>query len=72
MTEILATSTALTLGYAVAAILLTWGLLRALDRAAGLNPKETIRSITDDPKAAALYFGLRFLGACLLVGLAIS
>ena len=72
MNEVLMTSALMTMFYAVMAVAVTWGMLRLLDVAGGLYSKKIIWRIGDDPRSACIYFGLRFLGACILVGLAIS
>jgi len=71
MKEILFVSTAHTLVLALAAVFLVWATLRLLDWVTGTPFSEIKEVIYADPKAAALYAGLRFLGACLLIGLAI-
>ncbi|SFB80494.1 hypothetical protein SAMN05660443_0236 [Marinospirillum celere] len=71
MTEILVVSTAHTLALALFAVLLVWATLRFLDRITGTPFSEIKEVIYADPKAAALYNGMRFLGACLLIGLAL-
>lgn len=71
MENIILISTAQTLFIAAAAILLVWFLLRVLDRASGSKFRVIYAVIIQNPQAAALYFGLRFVGACLLVGLSL-
>lgn len=72
MGEVIATSSALTLMWAILAMAMVWGLLRLFDRVSGFDPKETLRGIRNHEMAAAVYLGMRFLGACLLVGLVLS
>ncbi|MCW8918954.1 MAG: hypothetical protein OQL08_09095 [Gammaproteobacteria bacterium] len=72
MTEVIVTSTSLTLFMAFIALFLVWMLLRLLDISQGRDIHLTLNRIHDDPRSAALYLGLRFMGACLLVGLVIS
>jgi hypothetical protein len=62
----------LNLTYAAAAILVTVYLTRWLDRRARIRFPAIMERISNDPMAAALYFGARFLGACILVGLVLS
>lgn len=71
MQQLLIISTLQTLFIATAAILLVWLLLRLLDKALGRKFGEIYDVIIKDSKATALYFGLRFIGACVLVGLAL-
>lgn len=66
---ILFTSSAHTLLMAALAITMVWGLLRILDILAGTPFTKVKEVIYADSKAAALYAGLRFLGACILIGL---
>lgn len=56
---------------AVCALILVWLMLRVLDKLAGRPFGEIYEVITLDAKASALYFGLRFAGACTLVGMVI-
>ena len=45
-------------------------LLRYLDKRLGLNFKtEVLYAMQEDPKALAIYFAARFIGACILAGL---
>lgn len=45
-------------------------LLRYLDRGLGINFRRDILNVLQtDPKAVAVYFAARFIGACLLAGL---
>ena len=68
MGEVLFTSATMTLAFAIVAIVLTLMVLRIFDVLTGA-PFHSVREvIREDPKAAALYYGLRFLGVCLLVG----
>ena len=68
MTEVIATSTALTLGTALVALALAVGLLRLLDRAAGHPWAATMEVIRESPLATGIYHGLRFVGVALLIG----
>lgn len=72
MGQVIATSTALTLAMAIVAVVLVFALLRFRDRLVRVDFREVMRGITDDSIAAALYFGLTFIGACLLMGLVLS
>lgn len=57
---------------ALLAILALVLVLAWLDRRAGIDFREFARDVKSDPKAGALYLGLRFLGASLLVGLILA
>lgn len=72
MIDVIMTSSGLTLLFALVAILAAWGMLRWLDVIAGVNFKTTIREVCRNEHSAALYFGLRFLGVCILLGLVLS
>lgn len=72
MTTILATNGLITLAYAAVGIIIGWGVLRALDRLGGIDFKATAERISNEAKPAAIYFGLRFVGVCTLIGMAIS
>lgn len=72
MTEVMITSGLYRLVFAVVAILSLFLLLRLLDHLSGTTFRLTFKRITYDPRSAALYFGLRFLGACILLGLLLS
>ncbi len=72
MTEVLVTSSAMTVTFALVAIIMGWFLLRWLDRMGGVVFEQTVKGICDEPVAAALYFGLRFVGVCVLLGMVIS
>lgn len=67
MNEVIGVSVLVTLGYAMVALILIRVVLSGFDRIVGLNFKEAIRGISNEPLAMALYLGLRFLGVCLLV-----
>lgn len=72
MTEILATSIILRIIIAFVALVMLWGLFRALDFAAGLKFSAVMEKMNEEPMAIALYLGCRFLGGCLLLGLLLS
>ena len=44
-------------------------LLRVFDRLLEVNFKEAFNLIETDPKAMSHYYGLRFLGSCIALGL---
>lgn len=62
-------STVTDLVRAVLALLILWGLFRLLDRAAGRGWLEVSDKILRNPLAAAVYYGLRFIGAAALMGM---
>lgn len=69
MGEVIFVSTALDIGLALVALALLWGVFRLLDHAAGRKWWEVSDTILRDPLAAAVYYGLRFIGAATLMGL---
>lgn len=78
MFEVIAVSSLLKLGFAFIALGLVWGVLRGLDYLMGLkfktilNGSSSKKGIRDDSIAIAIYFSIRFLGTCILVGWVIS
>lgn len=69
---VLIISTAVRLGVALAGICAARYLLHYFDRAAGINfVTDVWAKIKEDPKAMAWYFGCRFIGVALMVGLAV-
>lgn len=68
MEEVLITSSSLTLTFAVIAIVCVLLVLRIFDVLTGAPFSSTREKIREDSKAAAVYYGLRFLGVCMLVG----
>lgn len=69
MTDVVMISTALNLVFAIVAVVVLVCLLRWFDKQAGVGFSEWIKAVSNDnPKALAVYYGLRFLGVCLLVG----
>lgn len=63
---------ALNLVYALGAILALFLVLRWLDRRMRAGKWNVGVALTEDRLAAAIYLGLRFLGACLLMGLVLG
>ena len=47
-----------------------WGMLRLMDKAAGLDFRHTIDKIEQDPRAAAEYFGRRAIAVAIIVSIA--
>ncbi len=72
MTEILTLNALMTLAYIVFALFVAWYVLRVFDQLGRIHFKTTMRTIANDPHAAALYFGCRFIGVCLLIGLVVG
>ena len=71
LSEVALAGAAQSLVLAICALFLVWLMLRVLDKLAGRPFGEIYEVITLDAKASALYFGLRFVGACALVGMVI-
>lgn len=56
--------------YMVTACIVIVLLLRYLDKSLGIGfKKDVLYELQRDPKALAIYFAARFIGACLLAGL---
>lgn len=72
MFNVLATSSLHTLLMACLAFVLMWLVLKMLDRASGRPFKRSFEVINDEARALGIYYGLRFLGACIFFGLAFS
>lgn len=66
------TAALMKLGYVALAAAAIWYGLRALDRSLGVRFSETMAIIRRDPKATAIYFAMRILAICVLVGLVIG
>lgn len=72
MNELIAISQGIDLFWAVVAVLLVIAISIWLDRRARVKFVESLACVRRDARATALYYGLRWLGICLLVGLAIG
>lgn len=72
MNQVLLTSIGLQLVTAIIALLVIWGMFRLLDRGMGHPFADAVEKMYENPMAVALYYGLRFLGACILIGLLLS
>lgn len=57
------------MGYAALAVAMVFYWLLHLDRRSGAPWTTNAQIIRSEPGATALYFGLRWLGTCILVGL---
>lgn len=71
MNTVMLTSGVYQLVMAIIAILMVWLLLRLLDVALGFRFRDWLQENQNDT-AIGIYLGLRFLGACILVGLLFS
>jgi ABC-type sulfate transport system permease component len=72
MKEVILTSGVITLFYALVALFLVWAVLRIFDKSS-VTPFSAVKEvILSDSISTAIYYGLRFSGACMLVGLVIS
>lgn len=58
--------------YALLAMLLLWLGLRYLDKANGRPWIETMDIIRSDSLATSHYYGARWIGACLIIGMLLS
>jgi len=72
MEDFVFTAMGLKFAYAIAGVLAALYFSRWLDRRAGLQFREVIAGVAKAPLAAALYYGLRFVAICLLLGLLVS
>lgn len=66
MTVLVAIGFAINLCYFAAAALSIWGLLRGFDWLAGTKFSSVAGEMKNDPRALSIYFGLRFVGVCIL------
>jgi len=71
MNQVMLTSGIYQLVMAVLAIIIVWFLLRLLDVSLGFRFRTWLQENENDT-SIGIYLGLRFLGACLLVGLLFS
>lgn len=71
MYDIAAFANLVGLVWAVLGILAVVLVSRWLDKRAGILFRDAIALIRQDPRAAGFYYGLRFLGLCILVGAAL-
>ena len=72
MSDVFAISQVTKGAWALVAFIMVFGLLRLSDYVIKLDFNKVVEGMENDPKAAALYLGLRVLGACILVGLLFS
>lgn len=71
MDMVLVYSTALKLGFALLGLLLTTKYLGHLDNKLGKGFRVMHNIIDDHPVALGIYYAGRFIGVCILVGLAV-
>jgi hypothetical protein len=71
MSDFVVTAALMKLGYAVAAVLTVFAVLRLFDRLMGRQFADVAAKLMgpSDARDVALYFGLRFVGVCILVGM---
>lgn len=72
MDEFLTLAVLLKAGYTAVAIVVALHFSAWLDRRARVNFRDMIARLAAEPHAAALYYGLRFLGICLLIGMLVG
>lgn len=68
MLDVLAVSQSLNLGWAIVALLAAVAFSRWLDRRARVTFPESLARMRSDARATAVYYGLRWLGICYLLG----
>lgn len=72
MAEFMVSGFILRLIVVVIALVVVWAVLRVLDRLTGVRFVSVYHAMATNPLGLGLYLGLRFIGACLLVGLLLS
>ena len=73
MTEFMLSGLLLRFIAVVIALVVVWAVLRVLDRLTGVKSFVSLyQAMATNPLGLGLYLGLRFIGACLLVGLLLS
>jgi len=72
MPDFAITAFAWNMTHAVIAVFIAWVILRQLDRMAKIKFPEVMEKIHESSFSLSLYFGLRFLGVCLLIGDVVS
>lgn len=60
------------LAFALAACVGAWAMLRALDKSLGVGFRSIHHELGKGNVAIALYYGLRFIGVAILIGLALG
>jgi hypothetical protein len=73
MSSVLITSTLVKLGFALASLMIIQLFTIYANHRIGRNFKEDIYTIIDDtPMSLAVYHGLRWVGACILIGMVLA
>lgn len=67
--EFLRVATTMKVGYGAAGLVVAILFSRWLDSRAGIVFQDMIKRVAEDAKAAALYYGLRWIGICLLIAM---
>lgn len=69
--EVLGITNGVDLVWALGTLLLALGFSIWLDRRTGVPFRVVAKRVNDDARAAAMYYGFRWLGVCILVGAAV-
>ncbi len=72
MADVIRQSTTLKLATAGLGLVTVWLVLRFLDWLSQFKFREWLHAAAQDDPYLAVYLGLRFLGACILIGLLLS
>lgn len=72
MSDVFAVSQLTKALWALIGFALVFGVIRLSEFAIKLDIEKVVNGIESDPLASAIYLGLRFIGACLLVGWLLS
>lgn len=72
MTNVFAISQLSKLVWALIAFGMVFSVLRVSELFVKLNIDKVVNKIEEEPLASAMYLGLRFVGACILVGWVLS
>lgn len=69
VSDVVILSSVLKLAFGFLAVIVVFGLLRLLDRLSGVTFSSWMyKASRSSDYAVAIYFGLRFVGVCMLVG----
>ena len=63
---------AIALAALVIGLIGTWFVLRTFDASSKIDFKKAFDNIESDPRAIALYYGMRFIGVAFIVGFTIG
>lgn len=72
MTDIMATTLTTRITLALVAFVMLWCALKAFDYASGFQFESAIKRMQDVPTSMAVYYGFRFVGCCVLLGMLLS